>query len=70
MQCLKKIDVAGLSLKKTTHVWLPHAKTFITMACDSKSHPITWCVISGKLNTDVFTSNFYEWKLNLTGSYK
>ena len=42
---------SGLSLKKTPHVWLPHAKKcFIVMPCDSKSHAIIlWHVISVKL---------------------
>ena len=44
--------IAGLSLKKTPHVWLLHAKTtYIVMACNSKLHAmILWYVISVKLN--------------------
>ena len=47
-----KILTSGLSLKKTVHVWWPHAKQrFIAIACDSKSHAvILWRVISVKLN--------------------
>ena len=44
--------ITGLSLKKTVHVYLPHAKaTFIAMACNSKSHNIIlWHVISKKMS--------------------
>ena len=41
--------ISGLSLKKTPHLWLPHAKT--TFYLDLESHVmILWHVMSVKLN--------------------
>ena len=48
---MQKSTEAGLSLKKTSHLWLSHAKKgFIPMGCDSKSHPIIQDVFSMKFN--------------------
>ena len=47
------VTTPGLSLKKTLHVWLPHAKTrfYCSMVCGSKLYAIiSWPVIGVKLN--------------------